>query len=539
MKKSILVLAFMVAIIAANAQYTRSDSLRGSITPEREWWDLKYYHLDIKVEPERKYISGSVRVVYDVKEPYDVMQIDLQKPLEITEVEDQDGNKLTVRSEGNAHFIQLKDALAEGEMGEIIVRYEGNPKVAIRPPWDGGITWTMDGNGNHFIASSCQGLGASAWWPCKDHPADEVDSMLISVEVPEELTNVSNGRLTDVQRDRKSGTRTFNWFVNNPINAYGVNINIGDYVSWKEKYEGENGMLDITYWALKEDEKRAREQWKQVPGMLDAFEHWFGPYPFYEDGYQLVQAPYLGMEHQSSITYGNEFENGYLGYDLSQTGWGLKFDYIIIHESGHEWFANNITYNDAAHMWIHESFTTYSEALYVEYHFGKEAGQEYVRGLRNSIGNRGVILGDPGVNKEGVDIYSKGANILNTIRQVVNDDDTWRSVLRGLGEEFYHKTVSTDQIVDYISFKTNMDLGPVFDFYLMNPSIPVFEYFFREGAIYYRWNGTDPGFNMPIDVIMKGEPIRLYPASDWNRTETKGEELEVDPDYYISVLKMM
>ena len=390
---------------------TRQDTLRGSITPEREWWDLTYYHLDIKVEPDKKFISGSNTVGYKVLKSNKMMQIDLQEPMKITSVE-ADGKSLKFNRDGNAYFIELKQKQKKNDINYIKINYEGFPKEAVRAPWDGGLSWTKDENGNHFIATSCQGLGASVWWPNKDHMYDEVDSMLISVNVPKNLTNVSNGRLRKVT-EHKNDTKTFDWFVTNPINNYGVNINIGDYVSFSEVYKGEKGDLDIDNYVLSYNLEKAKEQFKQVPMMIEAFEHWFGPYPFYEDSFKMVEVPYLGMEHQSSITYGNKYQNGYLGRDLSGSGWGLKFDYIIIHEGGHEWFANNITYKDIADMWVHEGFTCYSENLYVDYFFGKEASAEYVIGTRRGISNRKPIIGQYDINREGSgDMYSKGANLL-------------------------------------------------------------------------------------------------------------------------------
>ncbi len=378
---------------------TRQDSLRGSITPEREWWDLTYYHLDIKVEPDKKYISGSNTVGYKVLKSNKTMQIDLQEPMEITSVIS-NGKPLKFNREGNAYFIELKAKQKKNDVNYIEIFYEGFPKEAIRAPWDGGLSWAKDDNGNHFIATSCQGLGASVWWPNKDHMYDEVDSMLISVNVPKHLTNVSNGRLRKVT-NHKNNTKTFDWFVTNPINNYGVNINIGDYVSFSEVYKGEKGDLDIDNYVLSYNLDKAKEQFKQVPMMIEAFEHWFGPYPFYEDSFKMVEVPYLGMEHQSSITYGNKYQNGYLGRDLSGSGWGLKFDYIIIHEGGHEWFANNITYKDIADMWVHEGFCTYSEALFVECYYGYEKMLSYLKNQRKFIVNDKPIISDYGVNKQG------------------------------------------------------------------------------------------------------------------------------------------
>ena len=512
---------------------TRQDSLRGSITPEREWWDLTYYHLDIKVEPDKKFISGSNTVGYKVLKSNKTMQIDLQEPMKITSVIS-DGKPLKFNREGNAYFIELKAKQKKNDVNYLEIFYEGFPKEAIRAPWDGGLSWAKDDNGNHFIATSCQGLGASVWWPNKDHMYDEVDSMLISVNVPKQLTNVSNGRLRKVT-EHKDNTKTFDWFVTNPINNYGVNINIGDYVSFSEVYKGEKGDLDIDNYVLSYNLEKAKEQFKQVPMMIEAFEHWFGPYPFYEDSFKMVEVPYLGMEHQSSITYGNKYQNGYLGRDLSGSGWGLKFDYIIIHEGGHEWFANNITYKDIADMWVHEGFTCYSENLYVDYFFGKEASAEYVIGTRRGISNRKPIIGQYDINREGSgDMYSKGANLLHTIRQLAKDDEVWRQTLRGLNEEFYHSTVTTKEIEDFISKSIGMDLSKVFDQYLRDVRVPVFEYEITNGELKYRWNNVIDGFDMPIEVIIDGKNTIINPSTEFKKIPIKNLFINVDDDYYIS-----
>ena len=511
---------------------SRQDTLRGSITPERAWWDLTYYHLDIKVEPDKKYISGSNTVGYKVLKSNKVMQIDLQKPMNITSITSKN-KELKFTREGNAYFVELRKKQKKGDVNYIKINYEGFPKEAIRAPWDGGLSWKKDENDNHFIATSCQGLGASVWWPNKDHMYDEVDSMLISVNVPKNLTNVSNGRLKKIT-ELDDDTRTFDWFVTNPINNYGVNINIGDYVNFSEVYKGEKGDLDIDNYVLSYNLKKAKEQFKQVPMMIEAFEHWFGPYPFYEDSFKMVEVPYLGMEHQSSITYGNKFQNGYLGRDLSGSGWGLKFDYIIIHEGGHEWFANNITYKDVADMWVHEGFTCYSENLYVDYFFGKEASAEYVIGTRRGISNKKPIIGQYDVNREGSgDMYSKGANLLHTIRQLTNNDELWRQTLRGLNEEFYHSTVTTKEIEEYISNSIEIDLSRVFDQYLRDYRIPVFEYEINNGILSYRWNDVIEGFDMPIEVKIDGETKLLQPTNKFQKLKIKNLYVNVDKDYYV------
>ena len=515
--------------------FTRQDSLRGSITKERAWWDVKNYHLDIKVNPVDSTITGSNTIGYKVLQEYKLMQIDLQNPMEIYKVI-QDGKELKYKREGNAFFIELIAPQRTGTTKELTVFYGGKPKVAINPPWDGGISWEKDSNRKLFIASSCQGLGASVWWPNKDHMYDEVENMRISINAPKNLIAVSNGRLQSVKQ-MKDGTKTYNWYVSNPINNYGVNINIGDYVSFSEKFKGEKGDLDCTYYVLKDNLAKAKKQFQDVPKMLKAFEYWFGPYPFYEDSYKLVEAPYLGMEHQSSITYGNGFQNGYRGRDLSGTGWGLKFDFIIIHESGHEWFANSITNKDIADMWIHESFTNYSESLFVEYYYGKEAGFEYVRGTRKGIDNDKPIIGHYDVNSEGSsDMYPKGGNMLHTLRQIVNNDEKWREILRGLNSTFYHQTVTTKQIEDYLSNATGVNLTAFFNQYLRDTRIPTLEYFFKKGFINFRWTNCVSGFDMPVKVTLNGAEQVLAPKTEWKNiaTKTENQKLDVNRNFYVA-----
>ena len=534
-KYPILLILLLSSFISLSQNFTRQDTLRGSITPQRAWWDLTYYHLDISVDPEKKYLKGSNTVHYKVLKTSKEMQIDLQKPLKITRIT-QDNKDLDYRLDGYSYFIKLKKNQKKGQLKSLKIFYEGNPKVAIRPPWDGGITWTRDSNGKHFIANSNQGIGASIWWPNKDHMYDEVDSMLISVNVPKDLINVSNGRLRSIEDFGK--TKTFNWFVSNPINNYGVNINIGDYITFSEVYDGEKGDLDMIYYVLRDNIERAKSQFKDAIKMMQAFEHWFGPYPFYEDSFKIVEVPYLGMEHQSSITYGNKYMKGYLGRDLSRTGWGLKFDYIIIHEAGHEWFANNITYKDIADMWVHESFTTYSENLFLDYHYGKEAASEYVIGTRDGISNSSPMIGTYGVNKRGSDLYTKGANILHTLRQIAKNDEIWRMILRGLNSEFYHQTVDTKQIEEYISSKIGFDLTTFFDQYLRDIRIPNLEYSISDGLLTFRWINVIDNFTMPLEIEVLGKNIWIYPTTNKKSIDINSDKIKIDKDYYVKSLKI-
>ena len=531
-----LFLCMVIPVFGQHPVFTEQDSLRGSINPERVWWDLNYYDLQIEVNPDEKYISGSNTIRYRVLNENQVLQIDLQAPLEITKIT-QDGDDLIFKSIGSAHRVTLLKPQKKGEYNELIITYSGYPKEAINPPWDGGFSWQKDQNGNPFIATSCQGLGASVWWPNKDHMYDEVDSMAISVTVPKNLMNISNGQLRTIEEHGSS--KTFHWFVANPINNYGVNVNIGDYVSFAETYQGEKGPLKMDYYVLRGNLKKAKNQFKQAKMMMEAFEHWFGPYPFYEDGFKLVEVPYLGMEHQSSVTYGNKYQNGYLGTDLSGSGWGLKFDFIIIHESGHEWFANNITYKDIADMWIHESFTAYSENLYLDYYYGPQSSAEYVIGTRRRIRNDRPIIGIYDVNYEGSsDMYYKGANMLHTLRQLLEDDEKWRQILRGLNEKFYHQTVTTEQIENYLSEKTEIDLTAFFNQYLRTTQIPVLEYSLNKGTLKYRYKNVVKDFDMPVRIFVNNSERWLFPRVDWKTEtfETKDPiEVRFDQNFYIQV----
>ena len=527
----LILLGFSNSVIA---QHTEFDSLRGTITPERAWWDLQHYHLDINVSPADSSISGHNTIRYLVLDSLQKMQIDLQGPLVITKVT-QDGEELNWVKKGFAHFVELSKKQVVGESHEVTIFYEGKPRISRLPPWVGGLTWKKNKNNQDWVVTTCQGDGASLWWPCKDHMYDEVDSMKMSITVPDHLMDVSNGRLIK-ETQHEDNRKTYVWEVKNPINNYGVNINIGEYAHFSEEYEGLEGTLDLDYYVMPYNLEAAKSQFKQVPMLLDAFEHWFGPYPFYEDGFKIVEVPYPGMEHQSSVTYGNGYKNGYGGRDVSFTGWGQKFDFILIHESGHEWFANSITYKDVADMWVHEGFTSYSENLYLDYHFGKKASSEYVIGQRTNILNDIPIIGPYDVNKEGSnDMYNKGANILHTIRQLVNDDEKWRQVLLDMNKTFYHQTVTSQQIENFISEKIGINLQHFFDVYLRTTDIPVLEYQWKRKKLKYRWASCNKDFDIPVKVIVDGKSFWLSPNNEWQSIKHRLPiiDLETDPNFYV------
>ena len=521
--------------------FYQQDTLRGSITSERIWWDLQHYNLELEVFPNTKFIKGKNTIRYKVLSDNNRMQIDLQAPMKLTTAS-QYNTELNIEKLGNAHYLTLKKNQIIGTIDSVTICFEGTPRVAKNAPWDAGFSWKKDSQGNDFIATSCQGQGASVWWPNKDHMYDEPDFGIIETfTVPENLTAVGNGRLIKKSHNKIEKKKSFTWKVVNPINNYGVNINIGNYVNFEETYLGKKGELYCSYYVLEQDLSLAKEQFKEAKRTLEALEYWFGPYPFYEDSYKLVQVPYLGMEHQSSVTYGNGFKNGYLGNDLSRTGWGLKFDFIIVHESGHEWFANNITNKDIADMWIHESFTNYSESLFLDYHFGTKAANEYVIGLRGGIQNDKPIIGHYDVNHEGSsDMYYKGANMLHNIRQIIDNDKKWRSILNGLNNEFYHETVTTKQIEDYLIKVSKKDLQKIFDQYLRTTQIPKFEYKITNNCLEYKWSNCVANFNMPLKIYLNNKNKWLKPSTSWKKLKLKKEvtEVKIDPNFYIETVML-
>jgi aminopeptidase N len=526
-----------VAHSQVTPSFTRADTLRGSNTAERAWWDAVFYDLRVKVNPADSSIVGSNRIIYRVLSPAREMQIDLQEPLAVDSVV-QDGIELSVRREGNALFVRLLSPQRVATKRAISVHYHGKPKVALNAPWDGGFVWGRDSLGNSWVATANEGLGASVWWPNKDIYSDEPDSQRVAITVPDPMVDVSNGRL----RSRKSngdGTTTYDWFVKSPINNYNVTVNAGTYAHFSDVFRGERGRLTLDFWPLEYHLDTARKHFRQVKPVLECFERWFGPFPWYEDGFKLVETPHLGMEHQSAIAYGNHYLNGYRGRDRSATGHGLKWDFIIVHEAAHEWWGNNVSMSDAADMWIHESFADYAEGLYTECQAGKQAGAEYIIGKRKGISNDRPIIGIYGLNYEGSgDMYNKGGNMLHTVRQLVNDDARWRRVLRGINSSFRRRTVSSKEIEDYMSRNTRLDLAKVFDQYLRTTMIPVLEYKIDGATLSYRWTNVVPGFDMPVKVTLSPGTFRfIQPIEAWLTTPiqlTRSEDFRVDENFYVS-----
>ena len=523
--KKILVLSFIIfnfQLLSAQETTTRKDSLQGGLRPERTCFDVLHYDLNIKVNPEEKSVVGYNNITFKVINTTSKIQLDLFANMQIDSIVF-NSKKLNYKREFNAVFIDFPTTLIKGtETQNLTFYYSGKPIIAKNAPWDGGFVFTKDKQGKPWIGVACQGTGASLWYPVKDSQGDEPDfGATIKVAVPNGLMNVSNGRFMGsiplFENGIKNGYTRWDWEVKNPINTYSITVNIGDYVNIHENYKG----LDLDYYVLRENETAARMHFEEVKPMMDCFQSKFGPYPFSDDGYKLVETPYLGMEHQSAVAYGNKYIKGYLGNDRSGTGIGLLFDYIIIHESGHEWFGNSITSKDIADMWIHEGFTCYTENVYVECQYGYEKGQQYVNGCKRNIDNSSPIIGTYGVNKEGsTDMYEKGALFLNTLRHIVNNDEKWWKILLKYSETFRHKIINTETVVSFFNTETGMNLTPVFNQYLRHKNIPeLLVSMDKKRHLVLKWKTDEPNFVMPVEVEINGKVTRILVSN--NKTKTK------------------
>ena len=525
MKKIFIYLFIFLACPVLAQEFGRKDSLRGFLFPERSCYDVTFYHLNINVDPENKFIRGYNEIHFEALDSFRLFQIDLFENMSISQIIF-DGKELSFSREYNAVFVDFDQWIKKGSKAFIRVYYEGNPKIAVNPPWDGGFSWKTDKNGKDWIGVSCQGLGASSWWPNKDHQSDEPDSMLISCQIPFGLSCISNGnlRLHDLRKSTMH-FNTYHWFVSYPINNYDVSINIGDYVHFDDQYISNGDTLALDYYVLSYNEQKAKTHFEQVKPMLNCFEKYLGPYPFFNDGFALIETPYLGMEHQSGIAYGNNFLPGYKG-NTNFTA-GLDFDYIIIHETGHEWWGNSITANDISDMWIQETFCTYSEALFVECIYGYDTMIKYVENQMKMARNVSPIVGVPDVHFKGSsDMYAKGSAMLHTLRNLIENDSLWFDIIKSMTNEFKHQTIDGNDVLNYLSLKSGKDLNAFFQQYLYTAKLPVFEYYFtgfgRFKKINFRWKAID-SFDMPIKVKMNKEPYKwIYPTTEWQQLKMVG-----------------
>lgn len=542
MKKTLFVVVTLLwYLLPANTTlaYTRQDTLKGSNGNGRQWWDVQEYYLYVSFDTSNKSISGmNIITLTSTDMAGDSMQIDLQQPM-ILDSAVYEHQKLKIAREGDIYWLLTDFSKWDvSQSHKLILYYHGTPPEAKLPPWQGGFIWTTDSTGAPWISVACQGLGASSWWPCKDYQGDEPDSgMTLNFYVPYGLVTISNGKFTDRQESPDSSASLWVWRVKEPINTYNATFYIGNYAGWPDTMKGEQGILDLGFFPLKYNEAKGKEQFAVVKDMIRCFEYWMGPYPFYKDGYKIVEAPFLGMEHQSAIAYGNQYKMGYKGTDRSGTGNGLLFDFIIVHESGHEWFGNNITAEDVADNWIHEGFTTYSEVLFLECKENKEKAYEYARGIWKNILNNRPVIGEYGVRDEGSpDKYDKGAAVVHMIRVIMNDDEEFRDLLRGLNKRFYHSTVTSAQVEQYIMDRIGLKLDAFFDQYLRTKDIPVLEWYIKKKQLYYRFTNTVEGFNLPITVTGGKRAENITVTNEWQKQDWKkgGYNVKFSKDFLIT-----
>ena len=529
----------MRPIDAAAPLPTRYDFLRGAYGPFRANNDLLYYHLDIRVDPEKQWVSGKNTIRFKMLKDGTRIQLDLRDTLTIDKILLGDKTLKYERDTG-AVFVDFPETLHAGQVYSIDFYYSGHPEETGR---FGGMTFKKDPSGHVWINTACEETGASMWWPDKDQWRDEVESMDISVAVPNGLMDVSNGKFVG-KTDLGDGYTRWDWHVSYGINNYDVSLNIGDYVHFGEEMTEPSGAkLAMDYYVLPEDLDKAKVQFAQVRGMIEAYQHYFGEYPFIKDGYKLVEAPYSGMEHQSAVTYGNLFKNGYLGRDWTGVGINTRFDFIIIHESGHEWFGNSITADDSSDMWIHEGWTTYLETLYVEYRWGHDDALKYMSGLKPKVINMRPIVAERGVNAQPTeDQYFKGALMINTLRSVVNDDAKWWTLLHDFYQHFKYQNIMTEDVVAWWNLHTGMNLTPIFNQYLRHAHIPRLELLFGEapGMVMYKWDADEDSFAMPVKVGSADHWQIIHPTTKWQGMQTtlSKDDFQVATDlYYIDVNK--
>lgn len=520
--------------VRGQGEPTKAEILRGAYGPYRANNDLLFYHLDIRIDPAKKLVSGKNTIRFKMLQDDTRIQLDLADALNVDKILF-DSTPLHYERDSGAVFVDFPYTLRSGSVYSIDFYYSGTPVQTGR---FGGFTFGTDPSGHPWIYTACEGIGASIWWPNKDQWRDEVESMQISVAIPNDLVDVSNGRFQG-KTDLGDGYTRWDWLVHYPINNYDVSVNIGNYQHFSDKM----GDLDMDFYALPEDLEKARKQFSQAKGMIEAYEHYFGEYPFKKDGYKLVEVPYSGMEHQSAVTYGNHFANGYLERDWTGVGISPRFDFIIIHESGHEWFGNSVSAADPSDMWIHEGWTTYLESLYVEYMYGKDDAIKYLNGYKPKVKNDRPILTLRGVNGEPpADQYFKGVLFINTLRSIVDDDARWWKLLHDFYQHFKYQNIMTDDVVQFFNQQTGMNLTPVFDQYLRHTAIPTLELKFdtAKSTVSYRWQADEPMFQMPIRVGKKDNWQVLRATSDWQttRTSVNKDDFEVATDlYYVNVSK--
>lgn len=529
---------FLFTCTVSAQTFSRRDSLQGGLRPERTCFDVRKYDLSITIEPDKKYISGYNTIAFITTTATKRIQLDLFENMKVDSIVF-NGKQLRYTRDYDAVFIDFPETLPEGTLDLLKFYYSGYPKIAKNAPWDGGFVFSEDNNGKPWVGVAVQGTGASLWYPVKDHQSDEPeDGAFVDVAVPNGLMCVSNGRLAGSE-DLKNGYTRWYWEVRNPINNYDITVNIGDYVHIHDNLNG----LDLDYYVLRDNKDKAKRHFEEVKPMLECFQEKFGEYPFKQDGYKLVETPYLGMEHQSAVAYGNKYRKGYLGRDLSFSGVGMLFDFIIIHETGHEWFGNSITSKDIADMWIHEAFTTYAESVYIECRYGYDKAMKYINGQGMNVMNDKPVIGIFGVNNEGSsDMYYKGALMLNTIRHIINDDEKWWSLILNFANTYKKQVISGETVVAFFNKESGMDLTPVFNQYLQYRRIPKLQLRQEDNELQYRWVTDAENFTMPMAIKVKGKEVRLNGTNNWQTAPLKIKNLNkvevLKSEFYIKIEKL-
>jgi dipeptidyl aminopeptidase/acylaminoacyl peptidase len=511
---------------------TRANILRGEYGRYRANNDLLSYHLDVRVDPDKKFLSGKNAVRFKMLQDDTRIQLDLYDNLKVEKIL-LGAQELKYERELNAVFIDFPDPLKRGREYTIDFHYSGSPRETGR---FGGIAFRKDPAGRHWINTACEGEGSSIWWPSKDQWRDEVENMRLSVSIPNGLVDASNGRFLG-KTDLGDGYTRWDWQIHYPINSYNVSLNIGHYVQFSDRL----GDLTLDFYVLPESVEKAKVQFAQAKPMIEGYQKYFGEYPFKKDGYKLIEVPYSGMEHQSAVTYGNRFANGYLERDWTGVGVSPKFDFIIIHESAHEWFGNSVSAADVSDMWIQEGWTTYLEAVYVEHMFGYDDALKYMNGYKSKVRNQAPVITPRGIHRTpSQDQYFKGALFLQTLRAVVNDDKAWWKLMRDTYQEFKYRNIMTEDMVRFFNRETGKNWTPIFDQYLRHAALPTLELQFDEaaGTVSYRWKADEKDFAMPIRVGKAGAWQTIQPTTEWKKLTTplKPGEFEVATDlYYVNV----
>lgn len=535
---------FAEKIIGANSQkhlfsnrnsFTHADTLMGMLSAFRTCYDVLFYHLDIQVLPETKSIKGSNTIRFKVINDFSVFQVDLFANMKIEKIVFHE-RELSYTREADAVFIKYPGILKKGSVEEIQIFYQGTPQLLDIQNSASGLIWYQDKNGKPWIESVSQGSGASVWWPCKDHLSDKPDSMRISVTVPKGLTDISNGKMLSKTELPGKLTR-FEWYVSYPINSYNAVIYIGDYTHFSEEYFNGMDTLPINYYTMTYNKEKGMEFFMQVKPMLNLFERSFGPYPFKNDGFALVESPY-GMEHQGAVSMGAMYNppnsSKYDSAGLTNTLW---------HETAHEWWGNSVTCKDYADFWIHESFATYAEVFARKTFVGIQEAKNYTKNWKPD--NKEPIIGFYNVNDFHMgDMYSKGARMLITLQNLIKNDSLWFTILRSIQNTFKYQTVTTEDIVHAFNESTKSDYTYLFDQYLRYPAIPeLLLRFSKEGSslfVQYKWKSDVKEFKMPIQVTTsKNVYAFIFPTTEWKTVELKNmrdKDFRVDTDLgYFSV----